>query len=166
MRTPVLSKDLVVEVFDAQAEPRDAQLSQGLHLGLGKRPRLAFEGHLLGLIPANVGLQPPDERLELLDAQVRRRAAAEVDEAKRAAAQGRQLADQLDLAGQRRDVGLDVAGLVVGEHLEVAEFAAFATERNMQIKPQRRLRSAAPPTPCEAREDAPDATANRGGSWR
>ena len=44
--------------------------------------------------------QPIDQRRELLGAEERRRAAAEIDEAKRPAAHHRQLADQLDLVRQ------------------------------------------------------------------
>ena len=76
-----------------------------------------------------------------LAAEERRRAAAEVDEAERPAAHHRQLADQLDLARQGRDVALDVVRVLVGVDAEVAELAALAAERNVQIQAQRHARA-------------------------
>ena len=46
-------------------------------------------------------------------------------------------ADQFDLVRQGRHVLLDVVRPLVGEHLEVAELAALAAERDVQVQPQR-----------------------------
>ncbi len=106
-------------------------------LRLRKRAGLAFEGDFLGLVPIDVGPQAIDQRRELLAAEERRRAAAEIDEAERPASHHRQAADQFDLARQGRDIGLDVRGVLVGVDAEVAELAALAAERNVQVQPQR-----------------------------
>ena len=80
-------------------------------LRFGQRARLAFERDFFGLRPVDVLAQAIDQRRELPDAQKRRRATAEVDEAKRPLSHHRQAADQFDLARQGGHVLLDVAGI-------------------------------------------------------
>ena len=62
MGPAVLLQHVVVEVLDAQAQPRDAQLAERLDLRLGERARLALEGDFFGLVPVDVRPQPLDQR--------------------------------------------------------------------------------------------------------
>jgi hypothetical protein len=62
----IVPQDGVVEMFDAEAEPRDAQLAQCVHLRLAERAGLALEGHFLGLVPMDIGFQAIDQPPELL----------------------------------------------------------------------------------------------------
>ena len=54
----VVRQNLVIEVLDAQRQPRDAHLAQGLELVLLEGARLALEGHLRGAFPGHEFLQP------------------------------------------------------------------------------------------------------------
>ena len=83
MSPTVFLEHFVTEVFDAQAQPRDAKLFERFDFVFLKRSRLAFERHLFGLVPANVGSQPIHQRRQLLAAQKRRRASTKVDESER-----------------------------------------------------------------------------------
>ena len=103
-----------------------------------KRAGLALEGDLGGLVPGKKRLQPLDQAARAARAEVRRRAAAEVDEVQRPAADDRQLAVQLDFLDQGVEIDLDIAGVLVGVDAEVAELAALAAKRNVQVKPERR----------------------------
>ena len=49
MRAAVQLEDLVVEVLDAEAEPRHADAADRRELGFGQRARLALERDLLGV---------------------------------------------------------------------------------------------------------------------
>ena len=139
MGPAVFLQDLVAEVLHAQAQTRDAQLAQRVHLRFGQRPRFTFKGDLFGLVPVDVAPQPVDERRELFGAEEGGRAAAEIDEAKRAIAHAGQLTQQLDLARQRCQVGFDLSRHLVRVHPEIAELAALAAERNVQVQTQRHV---------------------------
>ena len=78
MRPAVAAEDLVVEILDADAQPRNAQVVQGVQLFVGQRAGLRFEGDLFDLIPGKVFLQSREKPGQLLDGEERRRAAAEV----------------------------------------------------------------------------------------
>ncbi len=54
----VLAQNFIVEVFDAEAQPRDAQLAEGVHLRFAERAGFALEGHFLRFVPADVGFEP------------------------------------------------------------------------------------------------------------
>ena len=51
MRAAVQLEDLIVEVLDAETEPRDADAANRRQLRSVSVLRLAFEGHLLGVRP-------------------------------------------------------------------------------------------------------------------
>ena len=51
MRAAVDFEDVIVEVLDAQAQARHAQILDHLQLAFGERARLAFEGDFFGLVP-------------------------------------------------------------------------------------------------------------------
>src|SRR5205085_2630220 len=76
---------------------------------------------------------------ELRRAEVRRGAAAEVEEVQRPAADDGQTAVQFHLPDEGIQVDLDVAGVLVGVDAEVAKFAAFAAKGNVQVQAQRRI---------------------------
>ena len=82
----VVLQDLRLEVLDAQAQPGDAELAQRFELVLLQRARLALEGDFRGLVPRQDRLEPRHQPAKLGGAQVRRRAAAEVDVVQRPAA--------------------------------------------------------------------------------
>ena len=98
MSPAVLAKDVIIEMLDAEAQPRDADFAKRVDLGFRERARLAFESDFLGRVPRNVCPQPIDQPLQLPGAEKRRRAATEINKAERPAAHDRQLADQFDLA--------------------------------------------------------------------
>ena len=85
VRPAVQLEDPVVEVLDAEAEPRDAHLADRLELRLGQRARLALEGDFLRCRPRGRRSQAIDEPLQLRGRKERRRPAAEVDEVERPA---------------------------------------------------------------------------------
>jgi hypothetical protein len=129
-------QDLVVEVLDAERQAGDAEGAHRLDLRLRQRPRLAFEGDLLGAVPRHDAADALDQAGELADAQQRRRAAAEIDEAQRAAGDGGRRGVQLDLAAEGRQVAVDAPAVHLGENAEVAELAPLAAERQMQVEAQ------------------------------
>ena len=49
VRAAVQLENPIVEVLDAEAEPRDAELAERGELGIGERARLALEGDFRGL---------------------------------------------------------------------------------------------------------------------
>ena len=61
MRAAVQLEDVVVEVLDAEAEPRHAQVADRGELALGQRAGLALERDLLGRCPRRDGRQPLHE---------------------------------------------------------------------------------------------------------
>jgi hypothetical protein len=139
MRPPVFPEHFVAEVLHPQTQTGDPQFLQLHHFRLGQGARFALERHLLRPIPVDALPQAGDQRVQLADAQERGRPAAEIDEPERPVAHGRLVADQLDLPRQGADIGLDVAGTIVGKDLEVAEFAAFPAERDVQVQAQRHV---------------------------
>ena len=59
-------EDVILEVFDAQAQPGDSHLTDRRQLVIGQRPGLTLEGHFLHLVPGEDGLQPLRELFELI----------------------------------------------------------------------------------------------------
>ena len=140
MGAAVVAEDVVVEMLDAEAQPRNADFAERVNFGLGERARLAFERDFLGGVPRDVRPQAIDEPFELARAKKRGRAAAEIDEAKRPAAHHGQFADELDFARECGEVALDFGRILFGEDFEVAELAPLATKRNVQIEAERHAR--------------------------
>src|SRR5688572_23524922 len=140
MSPAVDRQDLVVEVLDAQRQPRHADFLDRAQLAFLQRARLAFERDFLGRVPAPVLVDPLDEPVELLVRQVRRRAAAEVYELELTSLKPVALGVEGDLTREGGQVYLDVAGVLVRIDAEVEELAPLAAERDVQVQPQRRLR--------------------------
>jgi len=75
-----------------------------------------------------------DQPVELLLADIRRRAAAEVGEPKLAPLKGRAAAVDLVIFNQGIEINFDLRGILVRVHFEIAELAPFPTKRDVDIK--------------------------------
>ena len=74
--------------------------------------------------------------LELIDRQIRRCAAAEVDEVRFAAADERLRGVQAQFLEDRVDVSLDLGRILVRIDLEVAEVTALSAKRDVNVEAQ------------------------------
>src|ERR1043165_6943868 len=134
MRATVGGEDLVVEVFDAETETRHADRFERFEFRLLQRPRLALESHFFCIAPTHVTIETFDKITQLLVADVRRSAAAEVSEAKLASCERRHTTVKLVLLDQRVEIDLDLGSVLIRVDFEVTEVTALATERNVNIK--------------------------------
>ncbi len=139
MRPAVEFEDFGVEVLDTEAEPRHAHFTQRFEFVLLQRARFALERHFLGTIPRQHFPQTPHEAAQLRRTQIRRGATPEVDVLQRPAADQGHPAVKRHFLDERVEIGFDIAGVLVGVNAKIAEFAAFAAKRNMQVQPQRRV---------------------------
>src|SRR5205814_8669588 len=80
MSAAVNLENVIVEIFHAKAETRDAHFANRPQLVVRKRARFDFEGNLLGLVPRQQRLHAAGQMFELIDRKKRRRSAAEIDE--------------------------------------------------------------------------------------
>ena len=136
----VAAEDLVVEILDAHAQPRNAQAVQGVQLFVGQRAGLRFESDLFRFVPGKVLLQTGEKLGQLFDGKERRRAAAEVDIARPPAGEqgslaieGRFLVHRVEVLGHAI-----LPGVAAGVDAEVAEMAAAAAEGQVHVDPHRR----------------------------
>src|SRR5690606_7968316 len=120
------------------AEPRDADLADRLELRLLERAGLALESDLGGVLPAQLLGQTIDERAELRRADVGWRPAAEIDEIHASTANRGRLPQGANLGAQGREIALDLAAVLVRVDLEVAELAALAAERDVDVEAELR----------------------------
>ena len=127
----------IVEVLDAQRDPRHAERLEGPDLRFGERARLALKRHFLGIVPAEALVNPGHEPLELLHAQERGRTAAKVDVAEHSALDSRQRRGERRLAGERQRIPLHVGRRHVGVDTEVAELAPLPAEGHVEIEAKR-----------------------------
>ena len=130
----VVAQDIVVEIFDAQAETGDADCADRFQFGFGQGARLAFEGDLGGVVPRQGGLESVCQRAEVAGADIGGRAAAEVDKVQRSVRDGGQMRIVLDFARQGVEIGLDLVGVLVGIDAEIAELATLAAEGNVEVE--------------------------------
>src|SRR5262249_5391283 len=133
----VVLENLRLEVLDTQAEPRDAVLSQHLQLVLLKRAGFALEGDFASTVPRHDRSQASHEAVELRGAQIRWRAAAEVDVVERPASDAGPGRQQFYLLQDGIEIDFDVLGVLVGVDAEVTELAALPAEWDVQVKPER-----------------------------
>src|SRR5262245_14095763 len=124
---------MVVEVLNPQAEPRDSDLLNDAQFSFGEGTGLGFKRDFLGFIPRQEFLHGGGQLCELARRNIGGSAAAEVDELGFAAADEGPLGVELKLPDGGVEVALDLARVLVGIDLEVAERAALATKRNMQV---------------------------------
>src|SRR4051812_43158951 len=125
MRTPIRGENLVIKVFDAETQTRDADLLQRLQFRFLNRAGLTLERHFFSVLPTDVSIQTIDEISQLLVADVRRRAAAEVCKAKLPALKSGHATVELVLFDQRVEIDLDLRSVLVRVDFEVAEQAAL-----------------------------------------
>ena len=171
MRAAVQLEDAIVEVLDAEAEPRDAGAADDVELGLGQRARLALERDLLGRASrARSAVRRLDQRLELRRRQEGRRAAAEVDEIDRPARRARAAArSSCPFPHERVEILLDLLRVLVRVDAEVAEMAALPAERDVQVQAERHAPRAAGPRAPGGASRSIGLAASRpktAGSWR
>ena len=137
MRAAVQLENVIVEVLDAEAEPRHAHVANGGELGFGERAGLALERDFFGRRPRRDGRQPLHQAAQLPHRQERRRAAAEVHEVERPAVDRGIGVVQLPLARHHVEILLDFLRVLVGVDAEVAEMAALPAERDVQVQAER-----------------------------
>src|SRR5215813_11864860 len=101
MRATVGGEDFIVEVFDAETETRHTDRLERLEFRLLQRSRLALESDFFCIVPTHVTIETVDEITQLLIADVRRRAATEVREAKLAPCERRHATVKFVLFDQR-----------------------------------------------------------------
>src|ERR1043166_703571 len=80
-----------------------------------------------------------DQPEKLLIAEEGRRAAAEIDEFELPAGKGLSIRVEGDFFCQRIRVDIDLVSILVGIDAEIAEGAALAAERDMQVETKRRF---------------------------
>ncbi len=137
MRATIGGQNVVVEMLDAEAQPRDADLFQRFELRFAQRPRLALEGDFFGVLPTHMPVETFDQITELLFADVRRRAAAEVSEPKLPALKSVRAAVDFILLDQRVQVSLNLRGVLVGVDFEVTKLAPLTAERDVNVEAER-----------------------------
>ena len=136
MRASVDLQDVIVEVLDAEAEPRDAEFANGLQLVVSERAGFCLEGDFLHLIPREQSLHAVGEELQLIGRQIAGRATAEVDEARLASFDERLVRVGREILQQRVEVAANLRRVLVGIDLEVAEVAALPAKRNVRVEPE------------------------------
>src|ERR1043165_3649519 len=134
MRAAVSGEYLVVEVLDAETETRHPDVLQRFEFRLVQRTRLALKRDLFRICPTHVPIQTLDEITQLPVADVRRSAAAELNETKSPSLKRSGAAVEFVLLDQRVEIDLDLGSVLVGVDLEVTKQAALAAERNVQIQ--------------------------------
>src|SRR5690349_15952931 len=82
-------------------------------------------------------MQLVPQEFQLLRAEVRRRAAAEIDKLQFAVLNSAASADEFDFLGQSEDITLDRVGVLIRIDAEITEPATLAAEGNVQIEAHR-----------------------------
>ncbi len=135
-------QNLVVEMLDPQAQPGDPQFVDCLQLLSVERARLAFKGHLLGLVPGQEAFHSGHELPESRRREKRGRAAAEIDEPRPPPGQERSPGVHREFAQQGLDIARHAVRLGIAARIdaEVAEVAPLAAERQVDVDAQRDAR--------------------------
>jgi len=134
VRPAVVFQNFRIEILDAKAEARHAQLAQRRQLVLLQGARFASNVTSSAPFPRQRGLEAFHEAAQLVALRYDRRAAAEIDVLEPPAADDRLLA-VYSTSLTRASMYVSTHGLLVGVDAEVAELAAFPTERNVQVRP-------------------------------
>ncbi len=137
MCSTVLFKDRVVEVFDAERNPRDADLFQRFDFLQTERSRLTLKRDFFSRFPRDMFGEFVAQKQQLSGTQVRRRSTTKIDKSQIAILHRFGLAEHLDFAGQAVDVTLNRLRILIGINAEVTEAAAFSAEWNVKVKPHR-----------------------------
>src|SRR5678816_3409343 len=134
MCTPVGRKDLVVEVFDTQAQTCHTDLFHRLQLRFLNRARFTLKRDFLRVLPTDMLVQTIDEITQLLLTDVRRRAATKISKAKLPSLKPEAAAVELVLFDQCVEVNLDLRRVLIGVDFEVTEQTALAAKRNVDVE--------------------------------
>src|SRR5678816_1838950 len=134
MCTPVGRKDLVVEVFDTQAQTCHTDLFHRLQLRFLNRARFTLKRDFLRVLPTDMLVQTIDEITQLLLTDVRRCAAAEVCKTKLPSLKSGHAAVELILFDESVEVDLDLRSVLVCINFEVTEQAALPAKRNVNVE--------------------------------
>src|ERR1044072_4897777 len=134
MRATISGEDLIVEVFDAETETRHTDRFERFEFRFLQRSRLTLESDLFSIAPTHVTIKTVDEIPQLPVADVRRRAATEVSEAKLAPCERRHATVKLVLFDQRVQVDLDLGRVLIRVDFEVTKVTALATKGNVDVE--------------------------------
>jgi hypothetical protein len=144
MRPTVDLEHMIIEILNTQAQSRHAHLPDRLEFVIGQGSRFTFERDLLHLVPGQDRLHSIGQELQLVDREIGRRAATEIDKARFAPANERLLRIELELLKRRIHVTLDRCSVFVRIHPEITEMTAFPAERNVQVNTEVRARLRCP----------------------
>ena len=138
MRPAVELEDPVVEVLDAETEPRDPH-ARGSPRSFASVSVPGSHSNVISSAPAHgvAAVSRVDEPLELRGREERRRAAAEIHEVERTAGDRRRRRIELPLARQAIEIRLHLARVPFGVDAEVTEMTLLPAERDVQVEAQR-----------------------------
>src|SRR5262245_16285977 len=134
MGAAVSRQNVVIEMLDAEAQSRDADLFQRFELRFAERARLALERDFFGVLPTHMPVESVHQRAKLLFADVGRRAAPEVGQPELPPLQCGHAAVDFILFDQRVEIDLDLRSVLVRVDFEVTEFAPLAAEGDVDVQ--------------------------------
>ena len=70
MRAAIDFEDVIVEVFDAEREPRDAEVADGLQFVIGERAGFGLERDFLDFVPRQQAFHAVGEKLQLVGRKI------------------------------------------------------------------------------------------------
>ena len=126
-------KDMIVEVFNAQREARDAHVTDGLQLVIGERAGFSLERDFLDFIPRQQAFHAVGKKLQLVGRKIARCAAAEIDELGFASADDRLARIDREFRQQRIKVAAHFGGIFVGIDFEVTEVTTLPAKGNVRV---------------------------------
>ena len=133
----VFGEDFIVQVFHAEAEAGYADRPNRLQLRLCEGAGFTLKRDFLCVIPREHRFHPRYQRLQVLDADIGRRAAAEIDEFQRAICDCRLRAVELHLFRQRVQVNVNLRTVLIGVNPKIAELAPLAAKGDVHIQSER-----------------------------
>jgi hypothetical protein len=108
MGPAIAAEDLFVKILDAETQAGYAHGAENFQFAFGDGARLTLEGDLLGLVPVHYALHGVDYLAELPGGEKGRRAAAEINERGRPAANERLAGVKGQFVDQRFEVLVDL----------------------------------------------------------
>ena len=130
-------EDVVVEVFNPEAEPGHAHGADGVQFLFGQGAGFGLEGDLLHLIPRHAVLEVLGQLLQLRHGQITGGAAAEIDELGFPALEIVPPGIHFEFLHPGADVTADFVRSLVGIDPEIAEVATLPAEGDVEINPHR-----------------------------
>src|SRR5262249_15287031 len=107
MSAAVDLEDMIVEVFNSKAEPRNADLLDDFELAFGQSAGFGFEGDLLGCAPGQEFSHGVCQTRELTGGNIRWRSTAEVDELRLSRSDQRLARVELQFVNRRVEIAFD-----------------------------------------------------------